>query len=249
MSTPASLNPAEQSTYLRGIVERVARSRAAGPPVVVFDLDGTLLDNRPRTVAILRELGEKWRGTHDAEVEQLMATELTDLAYSIADTLGRRGVVGEVQLADGQNFWKERFFSNPYLRHDVAIAGAVRFAHEVYRAGATLVYLTGRDLPNMSEGSLASLRDTGFPIGVVGTELVCKPDFAMSDETYKRDVAPTLARLGEVVASFDNEPANCNVFLRCYPACASVLLDTQRTSHAPPLDEGVVSIRDFSMGE
>jgi len=97
----------------------------------------------------------------------------------------------------------------------------------------------------MGLGTFRSLRDLGFPIGVPGTELVLKPEYSMPDEAFKRDVAPTLARVGQVVASFDNEPGNCNVFKEAYPDCESVLIDTQHMPQAPPLGPGVRVLGDF----
>src|SRR5262249_19811443 len=148
---------------------------------------------------------------------------------------------------EGFDFWKARFFADPHIRHDIAIAGAKDFAWACYHAGATLIYLTGRDLPNMALGSFASLRDLGFPMGVVGTELVTKPRFEMPDAEYKALVAPTLGRVGEVVGIFDNEPANCNLLLSAHERAACFFVDTQYAPNPPPLDDRVHVIRDFTI--
>jgi hypothetical protein len=247
MPSKPTLSPEAQQAFLRGLIERVASaSQGPRPPVVVFDLDGTLLDNRPRTVAILKEVASVWETTRPESSRILASVEVENIVYGLADSLAPIGVTDEAQVAEAHTHWRERFFTDEMLRHDVPVEGAAAFVRAVYDAGATVVYLTGRDLPNMSLGSWQSLRDHGFPIGVAGTELVCKPAFEISDEVFKRDQAPLLRRLGTVVASFDNEPGNCNLFLRAYPEAASVLLDTQHTSHAPPLDPGVVVVRNFA---
>ena len=167
------------------------------------------------------------------------------MAYLVSETLERLGVTDAERVAEAQAFWRDRFFSDGHLQHDVPLPGAVDFARACYDAGAILVYLTGRDLPAMGIGSFRSLRDSGFPIGVPGTELVLKPDAAMPDEAFKRLEAPKLARVGAIVASFDNEPANCNTILAQNPECESVLVDTQHLPGAPPLDPGVHVIADF----
>jgi len=149
------------------------------------------------------------------------------------------------RIAEAHAFWRDRFFADGHLHHDKPIPGAVEFARACYDAGATLVYLTGRDLPLMGIGSFRSLRDNGFPIGVPGTELVLKPDAEMDDEAFKRLEAPKLARVGAIVASFDNEPGNCNMILAQNPECESVLLDTQHLPGAPPLNPRVHVIADF----
>lgn len=247
MSSKPTLSSEAQRAFLRGLIERVASAkRGPRPPVVVFDLDGTLLDNRPRTVAILREVASSWETSRPETSRILASVEVENIVYGLADSLAPFGVTDESLIADAHTHWRERFFVDEMLRHDVPVEGAAAFVRAVYDAGATVVYLTGRDLPNMSVGSWQSLRNHGFPIGVVGTELVCKPAFEISDEVYKRGQAPLMDRLGQLVASFDNEPGNCNLFLEAHPEAASVLLDTQHSTHAPPLDPGVVVIRNFA---
>jgi hypothetical protein len=100
----------------------------------------------------------------------------------------------------------------------------------------------------MGLGSFRSLRDLGFPIGVPGTELVLKPDASMPDEAFKRLTAPKLAKVGKVIAAFDNEPANCNIFLAHYPNAHVVLIDTQHMPGAPEPANGVHVVADLALG-
>jgi FMN phosphatase YigB (HAD superfamily) len=243
------LDLAPQRALFQRIIARCAhdpvRDRSKPTPVVVFDLDGTLFDNRPRTAVILQELAVAWRPKHPELAERLARVAPGELAYLLTDSMTRLGVYDSDRVAEAQLFWKERFFADDHLRYDVPLPGAVDFAKACYERGAILVYLTGRDLPLMGIGSFRSLRDHGFPIGVPGTELVCKPDAAMPDEAFKRLEAPKLARVGEIVASFDNEPANCNTILAQNPGCESILVDTQHLPGAPPLDPGVHVVGDF----
>jgi beta-phosphoglucomutase-like phosphatase (HAD superfamily) len=232
---------------LRSILRRCRSERLQRTPVVVFDLDGTLMDNRPRTVAILRELSLRYRDLDPDLARRLDGASPHDLDYLLTDSLARLGAHRPELSDEMQAFWRDRFFGDSHLRHDVALTGAVEFARACYDAGAVLVYLTGRDLPLMGTGTFASLRDLGFPIGVPATELVLKPDAAMPDEAFKRLVAPDLARVGHVIAAFDNEPANCNVMLAHYPDAQVVFVDTQHTPGAPALGAGVHVVRDFRL--
>ena len=241
------LSSADQSALLKAVVARCIHDAEAATPAVVFDLDGTLMDNRPRTCAILRELGLELEKREPEIAARLVGANPEALAYLLSDTLERLGVHRTDLVAEAQVFWRERFFADHHLKYDVALPGAVAFARACYDAGGVLVYLTGRDLPLMGIGSFQSLRDLGFPIGVPGTELVLKPDASMADEAFKREMAPKLARVGKVVAAFDNEPANCNIFLGHYPHAASVLVDTQHMPGAPAIDAGVRVVGDFCM--
>lgn len=235
----------DQKALLDRIVTRCKGVPGAASPVVVFDLDGTLMENRPRTLAILRELGEVWHTKEPALAERLVAAQPNQLSYLLSTSLANLGITRTDLVAEAELFWRERFFVDGYLKHDVEVPGAGEFARACYDAGAVLVYFTGRDLPLMGLGSFASLRDLGFPIGVPGTELVCKPDAAMPDEAYKRLVGPSLTRVGHVVAVFDNEPGNCNVLFTHFPDADSVMVDTQHLPGAPELLREVHVIADF----
>jgi hypothetical protein len=241
------LPPREQSALLSRIVQRCQAEPGAPVPVVVFDLDGTLMDNRPRTAIILQELARELHAEAHSAAEILAAARAEELAYLLGDTLRKLGVEHPELVERAESFWKTRFFSDSYLKHDVAIEGAVTFARACYAAGATIVYFTGRDLPLMSLGSFQSLRDLGFPIGVVGTELVCKPDASIPDELFKRTEGPKLRRIGRVVAAFDNEPGNCNAFVEMHPEAESVFVDTQHLPGAPSLHDRVHILGDFLM--
>jgi hypothetical protein len=235
----------EQSRVLSRIVSRCVPVPGEPAPVVVFDLDGTLMDNRPRTARILQDLAHELRAEAHSAAEILAAARSEELAYLLGDSLKKLGIEHPDLLDRAETFWKERFFGDDYLKHDVAVEGSVELARACYEAGAVIVYFTGRDLPLMGIGSFQSLRDLGFPIGVVGTELVCKPDAKIPDEVFKRSEGPKLSRVGKVVAAFDNEPVNCNAFVEMCPGSDVVFVDTQHLPGAPPLHAPVHIVGDL----
>jgi hypothetical protein len=241
---PRRLPAAARAALLSGLIDETARRARERAPAVVFDLDGTLLDNRPRVLAILAELREHWRA-RPAVATALAAATLDRMTYGFVDNLRVLGIDDAELHDEGLAFWHQRFFTDGYVRHDVEVPGAARFVRNLYDAGANIVYLTGRDLPGMAVGTFASLRDLGFPIGVIGTELVTKPTFDMPDADYKVGVAPSLDRVGPVLAVFDNEPVNCNSLLEAHPGCVSVLVDTLHAPNPPELDADVRVIDTF----
>lgn len=234
-----------QLDVLRRILNHVAEHPAKPAPVVVFDLDATLFDNRPRTLEILMEYREEIAPEDPALADALLGLDVHHVQYLLTDTLKQCGVYRADLVKEISAFWHERFFTDEYVGCDVPTVGAPEFVRACYEAGAVIVYLTGRDIPGMLVGTVAKLRDDGFPIAVAGTELVLKPDPNMSDEAFKRTALPTLDRVGDLLAFFDNEPANCNLAKAMFPDALVVLLETQKVPGAPEPDPDVEILADF----
>lgn len=243
--TPRRLSSSLRKNLLGEVLAGASVRHADGPPVIVFDLDGTLMDNRPRVVTIFHELAEAWRQEHPEVASRLAASTVDRIAYGVVHNALELGIEDAALHEAIAAFWKDRFFTDAYLRHDTAVPGSVEFVRACYAAGASIVYLTGRDLPAMALGTFASLRDLGFPIGVVNTSLVLKPDFETPDVDFKHGVAPAFGKVGRVIAAFDNEPANNNLFLEHHPHALSVFVDTQHAPNPPALDPRVVVIDTF----
>jgi hypothetical protein len=216
----------------------------ARPPIVVFDLDGTLFDNGPRTWQILVELAEA-EGNRPLR-KALDAMPRTALPYLLRETLQRAGYADAPLLERAATFWRARFFTDEYQRYDEPIGGALQYVDALYRAGATLVYLSGRDAPNMLVGCAASLRHHGFPVGVPRTALLLKHRFEDLDLDFKREALGFMDELGAVVATFDNEPANCNLFADRWPRALHFFVHTAHAPHPPPLHALVARVPDLA---
>ena len=213
--------------------------------MVVFDLDGTLYDNRPRSLQILFEYGEEVRDEYPDVAEALTKLDTDRIRYLLSDTLRDCGLSQVDVVRDITHYWRERFFTDEYCSYDVPTEGAADYVRACYDAGGNIVYLTGRDVPGMLIGTVSSLRDDGFPLGIAGVELVLKPDATLPDEAFKRSALPTLERLGRIVGFFDNEPANCNTARTLFPEAEVALIDSQKVPGAPDLVADIELVSDF----
>jgi len=214
-------------------------------PLVIFDLDGTLYDNRPRTLRILSEYAHQEAERYPELLEAAQAIRTSDVDYLIADTLANVGYTDAEAIAGLFEYWKGCFFTDEYVEIDLPIPGAASFVNRLSAQGVVPVYLTGRDAPNMLKGTIACLHRDGFPIGTIDTRIVLKDRFERADDEYKEAVIANLKRSGEVIAAFDNEPGLCNLFHSAFPDASVCLLDTSCGPGAPTLDEGIASAPDF----
>lgn len=214
-------------------------------PIVVFDVDGTLLDNRPRILRILQEFsGEKQYITPDA-AQKLKALTVQMIQYRLPDTLQAAGITDMNVRNNAAAFWGERFFTNDYLEYDQPTPGSSGFVRRLYSTGARIIYLTGRDLPRQYLGTMKALYEKGYPIGIQGTELIMKPTTAMQDAVFKQQVTSYLRVTGTVVATFDNEPSNANVYRRAFPKATVVIFSAPHSPNPPPLLPNIVRLNTF----
>ena len=241
------MNRKNDAAAINALDECIAKARATvarnQTPVVIFDLDHTLFDNGPRTWAILVDFA-KATGKYEL-LKSLESTSKYNLPYLIGDMLASMGFHDPELTREAFEWWKDRFFIDDWIHLDTPLPGATDFANVMFDVGCTLVYLTGRDSPNMLVGTASSLRTHGFPVGLAHTAMVLKPDFDTPDLDFKSDATQFISGLGTVVAAFDNEPANCNLFREKYPDAVVGFLDTAMAPNAPPLQSHIVHLIDF----
>ncbi len=224
----------------------VAAAQGGPTPLVVFGLDGSLFDHRFRAREILLGLAEERRGAAPALAEALAGIRVEDVQEELGATLQARGILDPSALQELNNAFRPRFASDEYLHHDKPAPGAVDYVSALYEAGAGIVYLTGRDRPGMLLGTVASLRDEGFPFAEPGVQLVMKPDAALSDEAFKQSALPQLARMGSVAAVFDATTCVCELSRAIFPEARVVMLSLTEF-HYPGSESGVEVVGDYRL--
>lgn len=237
------MTPALPSPPSRPLLAALERAHAVGPAgAVVFDLDSTLLDNRPRQARILREFG----AAHDLR-PLLGARPEHWQGWSIVIAMQNAGLApGEAErwAPAAKEFWRERFFTSEYCAIDDAIAGAPDYVLKIASTGAQLAYCTGRH-EAMREGTVASFRRLGFPLPGAGCHLLMKPSLEESDDDWKATAHQRLRDLGRVVAVFDNEPLHLNGYFAAFPDALVVQVETDHSGRPVQITPGIQAIRDF----
>ena len=242
VSTAALLAEDEAAGLLARVIRR---AKAAAPEgIIAFDLDSTLLDNRPRQAKIMREYGR----AHDIpELLRCTPEHWQGWDFRLAMANAR---LGDAQIREHEvsyrTFWLERFFTSDYCVVDRPIRGATAYATAAAATGARVVYVTGRP-ERMRAGTLETFDIAGFPEPDGDrVRLVMKPSPDETDDAYKTRIHDELRALGEVIAAFDNEPAHINGYRESFPEAICIHLATDHSPRPIRVAEGIPSIRDFA---
>lgn len=250
--------PARAAVYhpeaLVAVGDRAQASAERGAtPIVILDLDDTLTDSRTRTTRILLELAHDPSAPLDGETRDALSSVTPPaIAYDLSDTLRALGLSDPVALAAADSYWKQRFFSDAYVRIDEPVRGAPEYTRWLVARGAKLVYLTGRPAETMRDGTIENLERNGFPpAGVAGdgqepAVLIMKPRVQDDDLAFKKAAFERIATLGEVVGVFENEPRNINAMHAAFPGAVAIFVDTIHSKRPDVPAGGIAWVRDFS---
>ncbi len=215
----------------------------------VFDIDSTLVHLHKRNQSILKNFLEipETQKRFPKQTKNFFDAEFKVGDWGLGDALERHGLTPEDNefFSELKNHWLEKFFSNEFLHEDIPVYGAVDFANEIQNRGFRLSYLTGRNRPNMLEGTIKSLANCGFPLQKDYSNLHMKPSPDMSDEAYKMDTFKEIIQEGEDVLFFENEPINLNRAARDYPGMHLIFMDTTHSGKEHP-PEKCFRIKDFT---
>ena len=228
---------------LDAVLDQIGSLSAEGElPVVVFDLDSTLFNTAGRHLAILRAFADE-----EPHVRSLVdELSLQDFGWAVEEPLLARGFDHAPTLERLRSFWFDRFFDGDWVGHDHPAEGAVDYVQEAWRRGALIYYLTGRHVGGMDAGTARALANRGFPFWHGRTVLHLKPDFHTPDKPFKDQAIQAIrSHRGEVVATFENEPPNANLFLSAFPEAHHFLVGDVCHPGGEAPDPRLIKIPDF----
>lgn len=213
--------------------------RAGKKCAAVFDLDSTLFCVSPRSQAILRELATDADFTRDfpAAAAALSKIEILPTEYGIKTAITRAGVQPVPGLVERVvQFWREKFFSNTHMHHDLTYPGAQDFVRRVHDGGADVYYLTGRNENKQREGTMRTLKSWNFP-DLPLERVILKLRSEDQDHIYKETQLKEIADRYPTVWFFENEPVIIHHVRRELPNVHIVFIDSAHSGKAnPPTD-------------
>ncbi len=231
----------QATALLTEVLDRCRTLGSAG--VVVFDLDSTLLDNKPRQALIMAEYGQA-HGIPSLSDNRPEHWDGWDFRKAMRNA-GLPAAEIERHVEPYREQWRAQFFTSEYCRIDEGIPGAAAFTRAVQATQARVIYVTGRH-EGMRSGSVESLARLKFPVpDGDATQLWMKPQLDEDDDAFKARVHAALPEQGQVLAVFDNEPAHVNDYRRSFGDANVVHLATDHSMRPIFVDPGIPSIADF----
>lgn len=244
----ADLKDRVRPDWKQALLKVLDLARAAGSNgMLVFDLDSTVFDNRPRQARIVREFGAE-RG-----IKELLGCKESnfDSGWDLRGAMVSCGLskdTAEGLAKDIKKYWGARFFTSRYCVDDVQVTGATKYLHQSVETGARVLYVTGRH-EAMRAGTEECMKKWAMPLPKAGTriELLMKPEQFESDDTYKKDTHQKLHQLGKLVAAFDNEPTHANDYANGFPEATVIHLATDHSGRPVELVERIISVPNFDL--
>jgi hypothetical protein len=212
-----------------------------GKTCLVFDLDSTLFDVSPRLQQILVDFAAipENQAAFPNEMKFFPEIKTHRKDWGITNALMRSGLSSASPAFQEavRKFWRQNFFSGHYLEYDIPYEGAVDYVRQIDQMGSEIIYLTGRDVHRMGEGSKKILHKWNFPLDEQRSHLVLKPQKEMDDGLFKRDWFLDLDRSQyDKIWFFENEPVNVNLIHQALPEIEIIFFDSTHAGIEEPPD-------------
>jgi hypothetical protein len=185
--------------------------------VLILDLDSCLVSVSPRTFQIFKEFAssselEEYSQDIDEFKTVVQSWENFEEVYYPREFLKHNTgfEMNEDLYEVFLKYWRERFFSNEYLKYDFPYPGALEFSKAALNSYIPIVYLTGRPQEFMKPGTYEQLKILGFPDpeSTENVGLIMKSGIQTNDIEFKFDSLKKLNDSVDYGIFIDNENPN-----------------------------------------
>lgn len=236
-----ALLDADSKTILDQVLMKISNPASPGDrSLVIFDIDSTLIDTSHRTAAICREFARQ--PSHNSQFKELCReinqwTEWVEVYHPIDFINMHSGIKikpHSVEEAFILKFWKDRFFHEDWLVHDLPYSGGKEFVTECLLRGADIAYLTGRHKDTSIVGTKKWLATHHFPLkeGSARTRLMLKEHTAILDLDYKNSGLAQLKVGYDSIWFIENEVELILMALSDHQDVEAILFDSVHSGRA-----------------
>jgi hypothetical protein len=194
------------------MVDEIAVARRGGQrPLVILDLDSTLVDTAYRTANIFHNwaLQPSHQDRHGDLCQKILQWQVITEVYNPVDFVAHHSSDPIERSSDlGRQlmrWWGERFFLGEWLLFDRPYAHAVESVYVFLDAGADIAYLTGREGKTLKQGTLDFFKTFKFPHNTKHARLMMKASKAIRDHHYKCTGLSLLSKDYDPVWYIENE--------------------------------------------
>jgi len=192
-------------TVKRSLTSKIIQTKKTGKmPIVIFDIDHTIINSSPRIKKILKDANKKYYSK--ALAKYLKDDKNSSFRYKQIKELLISLKVKPKKIEKILKYVDSKFFLSDYTKYDVALVESLKLVNEFYKKGAFIIYLTARGRSSLV-GTITSLDRLGFPIAKTRTSLIMR-DLSKKSVKYKKDSIAELSTMGKIVAIFDDKIAN-----------------------------------------
>jgi hypothetical protein len=250
-----SANAHAMPLVLRGLIRDVqATALTARTPVVIADLDETIIDSIPRKYFAFRRAVEDvcllQPGDQCFDAAGVSLSQLYELQnrYDWAPLFSTVGIDTWVQTHDLKKKSEAIYLSGAMMQLDQALPGVVEFIRELKAAGADVFYVSSRYASTQLEGTLKSLRSLGLLVSGEEDRVVLRPQ-GMESVVFKQSAFEAIGvwasrTNAKVQLVLENEPENMNAMIRKFPGAHAIFVEGAFFK-AEPLEGQCLRLRDF----
>jgi len=177
-------------------------------PVIVFDIDNTIISSSPRIEKILKDANKKY---HSKSLAKYLKNKNNEFKYHQLKELFVTLKVKPKKSEKIFKYFNEKFFLNEYTKYDVALKNSLEMVNKFYKKGAFIIYLTARGRKALV-GTIDSLDRLGFPIAKTRTSLIMRDSREQKSPLYKKRALAELSTMGTILAVFDDKIENLEAF-------------------------------------
>ncbi len=175
---------------------------------LALDLDNTVVDTRPRTVAAVKRFARKYRGRLPRGMRaKLLRINKDQVGYDWRETVDKLAIPSPAQ-GSFERTWMSVFWNPKSLKLDVPVPTTMALIREAQKSGKRIVFVTGRRIDTFQAATVKQLQKLGL-INKDTSNLFLKP--GGNTAAFKTQLIKSWVGRGERVMLIDDSTANLKV--------------------------------------